>query len=77
MTPELKQACLDQAVLYRFPDMNRIIRAVPMLQWRSCRCGHRDLYRSNMLPVSRCRACNSVATQVMTHATRLLHDIHD
>ena len=67
MTPEDVQR-------YSHPSMARILRAVPMLQWRQChKCEAIDLYRDNMLPVCKCRECGSPDTRVLTEASRLLH----
>lgn len=59
---------------YGNPTIQTVLIAVPLLQWRRCfDCKHIDLYRDNMLPVCRCRNCQSADTRLMKDETKLLH----
>ena len=65
---------MDYGINFATPGMDRILQAVPMLQWRLCHdCEYVGLYRDNMLPACACHACGSADTRAMTAANRRLH----
>jgi len=63
---------------FKYPEMARVLQAVPMIQWRRCwKCNQVDLYRDNMLPACRCHACGSADTRIMREESALLHGRKD
>jgi hypothetical protein len=63
---------------YANPSIEKILKAVPMLQWRRCViCEYVGLYRDNMLPACKCHACGSADTRAITEANKILHRISD
>lgn len=55
------------------PQIQEILAAVPLLQWRRCwECGAVALHAKNVTPDVCCRACGSQDTRQLTRENRLL-----
>jgi len=71
----MNQLLEDISEYYRNPDVEKILQAVPKLQWRKCRdCNHIDLFSDSVTPAVLCRVCGSQDTRKMAAQTKLLHE---